>query len=64
MGHYAPVQGRIISGFVGNVTQENATTNHGAAASLSQSVFAPNAGIVCIPPPTKKGSVHDNKVFL
>lgn len=38
------------------------TTKHGAAVSLSQPVFAPNAGIVCIPAPTKKD--HDNKVFL
>lgn len=52
MGHTAPVQ-RIISASVGNVTQENATTKYGAAASLSP-VFAPNVGFVCISLPTKQ----------
>lgn len=46
MGHAAPVQRRIISGFVGNTMLENAT-KHEAAASLSPA-FAPNAGFVCI----------------
>lgn len=52
MGRTAPVQ-RIISGFVGNITQENATTKHGAADSLSPD-FAANAGFVCISLPTKQ----------
>lgn len=53
----------FISGFVGNVTEENVTTKHKAAASLSQTVFAPNGGTVCIPPLTKKDQYMTIKSF-
>lgn len=63
LGTLCSVRNYFISGFVGNVTEENAATKHSAAASLSQTVFAPNAGTVCIPPLTKKDLYMTIKSF-